>query len=233
MTPFNTQISRRKENSPASLKKERGPNPDERVRMLTDDMMSAAKNNNPIKPINLSNPPHREITEALHDSFYSQNGQPGYLPITYNDVNFDPSKQKFPVCCLKLPKKWPQWGSPETKNKSLNIGTLSFRHVSYDDFVDFYLIRDRETRVLNSYEIQDLAYDRMKAVLEDPCLRGEAYISLYQTGLEPLVVGAYMAIAEQIKFRHTNQMPALFVRPVFFANKEKGEDEGSHKYWGS
>lgn len=230
MTQTNNHIPRSKNGSvPTSLQKERGPNIRERVQRLVGEMKFAVENKH---PFNLSNPPHREVTEALHDIVYFKNDQPAELDITYNDVSWNPTRKKFPVYYLFLPHEWPDWQKPEIKKKTLNIGTLSFRHVSYDDFVDFYLIRDRETRALNSYEIQDLAYERMTDILNDPALEGDAYISLFQTGLEPLVVGAYLAIVEHIKMRLTQKSAQLYVKPVFFADQTKGEDLGSRKYWG-
>lgn len=220
---------------PSSLVRERGPKVHERVMKLVTDMKTAMQKK---QPINLSNPPHREITEALHGMVYAKKDEliePGNiheLAITYNDVNYDPTRKKFPVYYLYLPKVWPKWENEEIIHKTLNIGTLSFRHVSYDDYVDYYLIRDRETRALNSYEIQDLAYDRMTQVLRDPALNKEVYISLYQTGLEPLVVGAYLAITENLYFRKEHKLPCLFVKPVFFADPKKGEDLGARKFWG-
>jgi len=227
MPHTNNQNHTRKE-PPSSLFRERGLTVRERVQRLVAEMkLSILK-----PPINLSNPPHREITEALHEMVYFQSDQAGEMDITYNDVNWDTNRRKFPVYYLNLPVKWPDWRSPEITKKMLNIGTLSFRHVSYDDFVDFYLIRDRETRALNSYQIQDLAYERMTNVLNDPCLKGEAYISLFQTGLEPLVVGAYLAIVDHIKVRQTKRLPQLFVKPVFYADRTVGEGLGGRKFWG-
>ena len=227
-TKDNSTFSK-KGSTPSSLARERGPGIYERVQRLVGEMKQSVQDN---QPVNLSNPPHREITEALHEMVYYKFDRVGEMHITYNDVNWDPTRKKFPVYSLFLPRDWPNWKSPEITRKMLNIGTLSFRHVSYDDFVDFYLIRDRETRALNSYEIQDLAYDRMTSVLNDPSIKGNAYISLFQTGLEPLVVGAYLAIVEHIKMRHINGLPPLYVKPVFYADQAKGEDLGSRKYWG-
>lgn len=216
-------------NIPSSLQRERGPNIHERVQRLFNEMKVSVESK---QPINLSNPPHREITEALHGIVYYKNDVSRELEITYNDVSWNSGRKRFPVYCLELPRVWPDWQKPEIKKRTINIGTLSFRHVSYDDFVDFYLIRDRETRALNSYEIQDLAYERMTSILNDAALKGESYISLFQTGLEPLVVGAYLAIVEQIRLRSDGSLPQLFVKPVFFADSKKGEDLGSRKYWG-
>jgi hypothetical protein len=72
----------------------------------------------------------------------------------------------------------------------------------------------------------------MTNVLNDPALEGNAYISLFQTGLEPLVIGAYLAIVEHIKMRLAKNSAHLFVKPVFFADHKKGEELGSRKYWG-
>lgn len=177
---------------------------------------------------NASVPPHREITEALYHLVY-KNDSPNKLKIEYNDGS---RGKPFPTSSLWKPKGGWNW-NPQAKTH-LHIGTLSFRHVVYDKFVDMYLIRDKETKRLIQSEIDDIAYERLSKLLREPELRGESYISIYQTGLEPLVVGVYRAIAENLQFRNSNNdWGALRIQPIYFIHEdnEKNIDRGS--IWGA
>lgn len=113
-----------------------------------------------------------------------------------------------------------------------HIGTLSFRHVDYDKHVDVYLIRDKETRRLLQRDIEELAYERMKELLEAPQLEGESYLSIYQTGLEPLVVGLYRALTEHLQHRNQAELGPLRVRPVFYLDDTTGHSH-TGTIWGA
>ena len=62
----------------------------------------------------------------------------------------------------------------------------------------------------------------MKELLEAPQLEGESYLSIYQTGLEPLVVGLYQALTEHLQHRNRAGLGPLRVRPVFYLDDETG-----------
>jgi len=166
--------------------------------------------------MNMSIPPHREITEALHSMVYLD-GQPSELKIIYNDGS--PGKP-FPVHVLWKSKEGWEWNPKHALH--LHIGTLSFRHMDYDQHVDVYLIRDKETRRLLQKDVEDLAYKRMKEILGAPELEGEGYLSIYQTGLEPLVVGVYRALTEHLQHRNQAGLSPLRVQPVFYLDDTTG-----------
>jgi len=215
----------RKQNGklPSSLKT-RGLRFEERVERLVTEMQAHIENG---VPMNMSIPSHTEITEALHGLVYT-GGQPGGLQIEYNDGSR--VKPPFPVRVLWKPQEGWEW-HPRW-NRHLHVGTLSFRHVDYDKHVDYYLIRDKETRRLLQRDIEELAYERMKALLEAPQLEGESWLSIYQTGLEPLVVGLYRALAEHLKDRNQAGCGPLRVRPVFYLDDTTGR-QTTGTIWGA
>src|SRR5438876_3651473 len=114
--------------SPSSLKRESALPLEQRIQNLVNEMRVCIQTK---QPIDLSTPPHREITEALHHLVY-ENGDAAELPIRYTDST---PKKSFPVRTLWLPDTGLSWRT----DQALAIGTLTFRHVNYDDYVDRYL----------------------------------------------------------------------------------------------
>lgn len=216
------------EKTPYSLQREPGHTLEERVQALVAEMRTCLTEK---RPVNLSNPPHREITEALHRLVYDGTGDPAELDVVYNDTPSDQKRDTFPVRSFSSLPPGLDWQGERAQSAMFNIGTLSFRHVSYDDYVDLYLMRDRETRTMSSLEIQKKAFERMTDILDDLALAEESYISIYQTGLEPLVVGTYCAVVHHLVKRLTTGLPPLSIRPVYFADR-KGIAVGQ-TYWTS
>lgn len=208
---------RRGSPGPDSLVQESSLSFEERLRQLTEEMAKCLDSG---ETIDLSTRPHRVITEALHRLVYAPGGEAG-LKVSYGDGS---KAKKFPVRSLRLPDTLPVWD----EDRALNVGTLTFRHVDYDKAVDLYLIRDRETRRLNSGEVHALAYERMGELLSDPRMECDSYLTFYQTGLEPLVVGAYHALVEHIRERSQNGLGGLVVRPVFYA---RGRNQTTGTLW--
>jgi len=154
-------------------------------------------------------------------------GQPNQMKIGYNDRS---RGKPFPIRVLWKPEEGWDWHPKHTFH--LHVGTLSFRHVDYDKHVDTYLIRDKETRRLPQADIESLAYERMKELLEAPQLEGESCLSIYQTGLEPLVVGLYRALTEHLHYRNQAGLGPLRVRPVFYLDDETGR-QTTGTIWGT
>ena len=67
--------------SPSSLKRESALPLEQRIQNLVNEMRVCIQTK---QPIDLSTPPHREITEALHHLVY-ENGDAAELPIRYTD----------------------------------------------------------------------------------------------------------------------------------------------------
>lgn len=202
---------------PDSLVREESLRFNDRLRNLLAGMRESIVHS---KAIDLSNSPHREVTEALHNLVYSQ-GDQAQLKIKYDDNSVG---KPFPVQTLRLPDSIPAWKNEQ----ELNIGTLSYRHLDYDEYVDLYLIRDRETRPLTNSQIDNLAYERMLEIISDPQLGGESYVAVYQTGLVPLAIGMYRAVVEHLAYRRQNNLPQLCVLPIYYAG---GKDRKSGSVW--
>lgn len=215
-------MAKPKPKGPTSLKRESDEKLAERVARLLSEMHACLKTNT---AIDLGTPPHREITEALHRLIYEwDDDTEPRLQVRYGDGT---SGEPFPVLGLRLPS-----GVAFQPDRALNLGTLSFRHLDYDRFVDHYLIRDRETRALTNGEIERLAYERMKDILDDPVLRGETHITIFQAGLEPLAVGMYRTLVEHLRARKQNGLGQLLVQPVFFVDDRSGQPKYDGPLWG-
>ncbi|MFN8495660.1 MAG: hypothetical protein U0350_49165 [Caldilineaceae bacterium] len=203
---------------PYSLERESTLPLPKRIQLLVEEMHTCIENK---RSIDLSTPPHREITEALRYLVYEQIN-PAKLQVTYNDNTHG---EPFPVRVLQLPTSGLSWENSSV----LNIGSLTFRHVDYDNYVDVYLIRDRETRRLTNQEIETEAYKRMKEILSDQSLQNETYLAIYQTGLEPLIVGIYRALVEHLLYRSEHKLAQLTVQPVFFVESARA---ATGELWG-
>ncbi len=193
---------------PDSLVREASLTFKDRLQLLLMAMRDSIAQN---KAIDLSTTPHREITEALHTLVYEQ-GDQTELQIKYDDGS---RAKPFAVRTLWLPDLVPQW----KPDQALNIGTLTYRHLDYDQYVDVYLIRDRETRPLTNSQIDALAYDRMLEILSDPLLERESHIGIYQTGLAPLAIGMYRAVVEHLIHRRQRNLAPLCILPIYYADK--------------
>jgi len=196
-----------------------------RISDLVDGMHRCVESS---QPLNFSAAAHREITEALRIVVYEpplpSQPSPPQLKVVYEDGSRPVERPRdgrpsplLPVRCLAEVSRPPIDTMP-----SLNVGTLSFRHLDYDKSIDLYLIRDRETRSLSNGEIHDLAYMRMRELVSDSTLRSrDARIVIFQTGLEPLIVGLYCAVIEELITRRARSLPTLVVQPTFFADGDR------------
>lgn len=168
------------------------------------------------QPFDASVPPHSELTEALWRVAHAspEQLQTGELLVRFADRTR--GRSSFPVRHL-----WPV-APPATWHPRLELGTLSFRHLDYDSKVDLYLIRHHETRGLVQAAVEDLACRRIREVLSSPALASGGCINLYQTGLEPLVVGLYRGVTEHFRERGgADEVPPLYIRPIYFEDDEK------------
>lgn len=210
---------------PDSLRRGKSIPLDQRIVRLVELMRTRVKEG---RAVNFSEPAHREITEALHILAYEapESVQPNgstRLKVSYGDGS---NPRPLRVRSLSVPPC-----IEVDSNNALHVGTLSFRHLDYDDYVDVYLIRDRETRLRTAGEIDDLAYWRMKEILDDPVLEQDnSQIVIYQAGLEPLAVGMYRAIIEHLIERRRKALPILTIQPMFYVDERDERARGP--LWG-
>lgn len=221
MTPRNATGGHR--GGPDSLRRGSRIPLSQRIEHLVEQMRTCVDTG---VPLNFSEPAHREITEALHTISYEQGTVSPKRVNQVLKVGYGDGSKGSPLHARCLS---PAQQERVDEKGALHIGTLSFRHLDYDDKIDLYLIRDRETRALSNEEVDKLAYARMKELVQDPTLRRrESHLVIFQTGLEPLIVGMYRALVEELIYRRSENLPALVVQPVFFADDD---GTGSGRIW--
>ena len=96
---------------------------------------------------------------------------------------------------------------------------LSIRHLAMDKDVDMAWFRNREVSKARAFgETDQFCYEFTKDLLEQSRFEGNLRLFLYQTGLQPAVIGFYRALTEELYFR-SNDSPSLEVVPHFFKGK--------------
>ena len=70
----------------------------------------------------------------------------------------------------------------------------------------------------------------MADILKDPQLKKASFLAIYQTGLEPLIVGLYRALVEHLRYRRQAGLEQMVVQPIFFVDDSRRSAVG--KLWG-
>ena len=173
---------------------------------------------------------HREPVESINLRIVYQDGTEG---------------QPFPLFCLAEPEKIPRL----TDLYQFKIGSISMRHVSLDLITEGYLIQNLMIkRKETSADQEDYAFrrtwhfltnfvdlvqhKRVKEITQEIRFRylwnllnlkekkyNGCELHIYQTGLEPAVVGIYRAVVEFLQERRGE----LVVVPRLIGRKEKKE----------
>jgi hypothetical protein len=223
------------DDKPSSLATPRGEGLKKRAERLASKLAAALDNDN---PFDLGNYLHTETTEALRMLAFSADPGVGRkmtqlcrssgggeedwrgrrLRVKFPDGS---AGGRFPLRVLTEASR------PHTfrSDLALRLGTLTLRHREYEDAVDLFLLRDRETRGLSNGEVEGLAFARMKQILDDSDLGDESYILMHQSGLEPLVVGACRAVVESMLTHPTRRL--LMMRPIFSVQQDGTPIAGS------
>lgn len=134
-------------------------------------------------------------------------------PVVYQDGS---RGQNFPLRNLPLvDEKPPRW-------KELRFTLLSIRHVDMDSIVDGAWLRNAlVSKPRPAGATDDFVFDTSRRQLRALVQLGPVILSMYQTGLEPAVVGFYRAVA-----RHLVEYPGtLAVVPRYFRG-QSNFDEG-------
>lgn len=155
------------------------------------------------------------VTETLREFAGRSDGETSvFIPVRYRDGSFGPD---FPLRATAMTASAPSgW-------RHLRFTLLSIRHVEMDALVDGAWLRNSmvsrprlagETDVL----VHQISQRQLTALTES----GPVMIDLYQTGLEPAVVGFYRAVLGQLAERPDR----LAVRPFYFRGRGRF-DEGT------
>ncbi len=163
------------------------------------------------KPLSASRFRHAWLVRGLHPEVHRAGCSASTcqrLAIAYNDGSLG---APFPLRCRPAPPP------VDSKVRRTRIGLNSGRHPGLDAHVDFYLLRSKEVDTLESYaEQEEEAFIRGRAVLTDDTWASGGVLDIFQTGLEPLVLGFYRAVVEVSLERAAQRMPPLWIVPKVF-----------------
>ncbi|MFF5032239.1 hypothetical protein [Nocardia salmonicida] len=147
------------------------------------------------------------ITEVLR-KHVGLDGARVEVPVAYRDGSR--ARQGFPFRAGRMAAQ-----RPEHNDLELRLALLSIRHAEMDAIVDGAWLRNVEVSMPRAAaETDDYVYATSRDQLDELTDRGRrrVHIELFQTGLEPAVVGFYRAVAE-----HQIACPgSLAVTPVYF-----------------
>lgn len=167
-----------------------------------------------VSPSGVSN---QVLTNMLH-KFSQVNGNKKRrdVSIVYRDGSTGPD---FPLQALKMKDK------PLENARVIKFSLLSIRHVEMDSFIDGAWLRNsRISRTRQSGLTDQIVFDISKKQLLafDPKI--PTFIEMYQTGLEPAIMGFYRAVV-----LHLLKFPkSIAVRPQYFV---KGRPFEPGKIW--
>lgn len=168
--------------------------------------------NGALVPSGVSN---RVLTEGLRKYVDIKNvKRSGTARVVYRDGS---EAKPFPIGQLSLTKNRAE------KAPVFRVTLLSMRHPEMDAIVDAAWLRNRDiSQVRPMSETDNLVYEISKRQLEQIASRGSRIVKLYQTGLEPAIIGFYRALAEHIAI-HLNP---ISVEPYYYS-KSRGFEEGT------
>jgi hypothetical protein len=166
-------------------------------------------------PIVPSGVPNRVLAEGLRRAA-ARHADAGHAPVIYRDGS---EARPFPLRGLKLTDTAP-------READLRCALISLRHPEMDPLVDFAWIRNRDaSQVRPAAQTDEVVHEWTRARLRRLAeLRPGLVLEVFQTGLEPAIVGFYRALAE-----HLAERPgSIIVRPRYFRG---GEDYGFGTVW--
>lgn len=144
-----------------------------------------------IVPSGLGN---RALTQGLRRFVAHVEGERRVVArVTYRDGSEGPA---FPLRGLRLVDSG---ASPPSDWPVLRFALLSLRHPEMDPLVDGAWLRNRIiSQVRPAGETDQIAYELSLAKLGSVCAGGPVAIELFQTGLEPAILGFYRALTAHL-----------------------------------
>jgi hypothetical protein len=163
--------------------------------------------------VNINNYSHLVITDILHSFVFSPpQTSSRLLKVVYEDGS---QGRPFPIYCL------PQPGTEVTQRFSgiqpLRVAMLSIRHMEMDREVDMAWFRNTEASLRRSCYADTDFFCYQETLRQLKTLKPEEpiLIHLYQTGLEPAVVGFFRALVEFYMAKETKDAQIAVV-PRYF-----------------
>jgi hypothetical protein len=177
----------------------------------------------PPTPTNLTQFDHIAITLALRSFVYDRGYLDKEIPVIFMDDSVPPP---FPIGCLPPG----DLVHPLQDLPLVRLGLMSCRHPELDYLVDLYVTQNRQiNQEASMADQEELSFQRMVEMLNDPALDDGGIIELYHTGLEPMVVGCYRGVVHTLKKRIAQGMPRSLVFCPLFYNPPKDEKNGGDK----
>lgn len=177
--------------------------------------------------VNFSNQPHEVITEVLHEFISSGkpfSTKPIYIQVVYTDGS---RGRPFPLGCI--PETGKGVPDPFQKEHPLKAALLSMRHLALDSDIDMAWFRNREVSKARAFgETDEFCYQKSLQQFRDARSEEPLLIHLYQTGLQPAIIGFYRALIEEVLEREDKDAPIRVV-PFFF---RKSGHYAQGKPWG-
>lgn len=194
------------------------------VKERFEDQLKDAVNSRTIEvePFSPSGVSNRVLTETLREFVNATNGSRRVdVAVDYRDGSR--AQNKFPLRCVRL-------GSHPTAKSELTLAfsLLSIRHAELDPIVDGAWLRNLQiSQPRSQAETDDLVYETSRSQLLTLTEGGQRAVELamYQTGLEPAIVGLYRAVTN-----HLIDFPgSLTVVPKFFQEPQRVSERASSR----
>ncbi len=182
-----------------------------RFRAQIVEAIEAANHDKSVSPISPSGIQNAVVTEILRE-FVSADDVPAPIlaPVEYRDGSR--SSNPMALRSLELRENLPSF------DIELRFALLSIRHTEMDATVSGAWLRNNEiSRPRKQAQTDDLVYSISREQFDVLTKGGERRMRLYlyQTGLEPAVVGFYKALTD-----HLLEWPrSVAVQPMFFVNR--------------
>lgn len=163
--------------------------------------------------VNLSNAPHMAITELLHEFAYWEND--GAYPVEVGVVYSDGS-QANPIRLGCLSARSDEASEIMRDAPVVRAALMSMRHPEMDREVDFAWFRNQDVSKSRTFaETDTYCYTHSVEQLRQAAQVGRIRLNLYQTGLQPAVIGFYRALIEHLA-AHAQESPTILVIPHYF-----------------
>lgn len=179
--------------------------------------------------VNLSEVPHRIITNALHFMAYENPKQVDNQEVSVNIVYTDGSQARpFPLFCLKPRDSGEMYEL--CQKKPIRIGMISMRHSEMDSIIHQYWFRNIEVSQpgMTKAETDELCYQITLRKLADIYrLNKPVRIAFYQTGFQEPLIGFWRAVVEFLK-EGQGKPPVLEIIPYFYEKYLKSYERGEH-----
>ena len=161
--------------------------------------------------VNFSNPPHVVITEILHEYVYDQSEEGQRLV----RVLYDDGSEGAPFPLFALSGRSSEEAETILDANPVKASLISMRHLDMDAKVDMaWFSNQQASRSRPFAETDAFCYQRTMEQLQQ--LKNPIQLRLYQTGLQPAVVGFYRALVDWLRqWEQKGISPKLVVVPMY------------------